>query len=71
MTTGAAEALLKIRDDGAGFDPNAPEPADGRRRLGLVGMRERAEALGGTLEVKSKPGKGTEIIGRFPVRPTN
>jgi two-component system sensor histidine kinase DegS len=69
VTTGAAEALLKIRDDGAGFDPNAPEPADGRRRLGLVGMRERAEALGGTLEVKSKPGKGTEIIGRFPVRP--
>ena len=50
----------KIRDDGSGFDVDAP-PATGRQRLGLLGMRERADALGGRLDVRSKLGAGTEI----------
>ncbi len=56
--------VAKIRDDGAGFDADSP-PTGGRRRLGLLGMRERAEALGGRFEIRSQPGKGTEIEVEF------
>ena len=46
-----------VRDDGIGFDPG-----DGRGRgLGLVTMRERAELIGAVLDVRSSPGRGTEI----------
>lgn len=58
-------ASLRIKDDGVGFDPEVA-PTEGRRRLGLVGMQERAAALGGKLEVTSSPGKGTEITATFP-----
>ena len=56
--------VAKIRDDGAGFDVASP-PTGGRRRLGLLGMRERAEALGGRFAIISEPGKGTEIEVEF------
>ena len=48
---------LAVEDDGRGFDA-AGVPED---RHGIVGMRERAEVLGGTLEVSSGPGEGTRI----------
>ncbi len=48
---------LSIRDDGVGFDTD-DAPAD---RFGLVGMRERANLVGGTLSVESAPGRGTRI----------
>jgi two-component system, NarL family, sensor kinase len=48
---------LAVEDDGSGFDA-AGVPED---RHGIVGMRERAEVLGGTLEVRSEPGEGTRI----------
>jgi signal transduction histidine kinase len=52
-------AVLRIADDGSGFDV---ESVRGRgRRLGLVSMRERAAAVGGTLRVESSPGRGTVI----------
>ncbi len=54
---------LFVEDDGLGFDPERPEYKD---RLGLVGMRERAEMLGGTLTIESNPGKGTSIIVEVP-----
>ena len=53
----AASIVLSVRDEGTGFDPAALEG----NRLGLLGMRERAELLGGTFLVQSKPGKGTRI----------
>ena len=56
--------VAKIRDDGAGFDADSP-PTGGRQRLGLLGIRERAEALGGRFEIRSQPGKGTEIEVEF------
>jgi len=54
-----------VRDDGAGFDPAASE--NRARGLGLVGMRERLEALGGELLISSAPGHGTVLTARIPL----
>src|SRR6266850_3417636 len=48
-----------IRDDGAGFDPRLSERARLRKGLGLVAMRERVSAIGGTLQIESRPAHGT------------
>ena len=55
-----------VRDDGHGFDVAAAWAERGDRGLGLIGMRERAEALGGTLEIRSTPGAGTEVCAMVP-----
>ncbi|RME85108.1 MAG: HAMP domain-containing protein [Caldilineae bacterium] len=52
-----------VEDDGAGFDPEA---AVQNGRLGLFGMRERAEMLGGTLAIESAPGAGTTVFVEIP-----
>jgi signal transduction histidine kinase/ligand-binding sensor domain-containing protein len=57
---------LRIRDDGKGIDPNLRGRAERTGHWGLRGMRERAERLGGELEVWSEPGAGTEIELRVP-----
>ncbi|MFB4197770.1 GAF domain-containing sensor histidine kinase [Streptomyces carpaticus] len=57
-------AVLRITDDGAGFDPEAVRGAG--RHLGLVSMRDRAQAVGGTLTVRSAPGAGTVIEMEVP-----
>jgi len=51
--------VLEVRDDGAGFDPDAPEVRS--RRLGLTSMEERAQRLGGHLTVASALGGGTTV----------
>ncbi len=51
--------VLEVADDGHGFDPAARR--DAARRLGLASMRERARAVGGRLEVDSRPGAGTTV----------
>ena len=59
-----------IRDNGRGFDPLAP-----RRRkstppgMGLVDMKERAAFVGGTCQLRSSPGSGTEILVEVPFKP--
>ncbi|MFC0526332.1 GAF domain-containing sensor histidine kinase [Phytohabitans kaempferiae] len=53
------KVTLRVRDDGRGFDTAAP--AQAARRLGLASMRERAAAVGGTLEIESAPGAGTSV----------
>ena len=56
---------LTVCDRGPGFDPLAsPPPSD---RLGLAGMRERSELLGGTFEVQSAPGAGTLLCACWPL----
>jgi signal transduction histidine kinase len=50
-----------IRDDGYGFSPNNHETVDGQH-FGLQFMQERAGQLGGTLQIQSTPGKGTEVV---------
>lgn len=61
--------ILTISDDGVGFDivglrTMAPRGAT----LGLLGMQERAQAVGGTIEITSVPSKGTEIHAIFPIK---
>jgi PAS domain S-box-containing protein len=53
--------VVEVTDDGRGFDPTVA-----RGGVGLVGMRERVEGLGGEIEVKSRPGEGTEVTVRVP-----
>jgi len=55
-----------IRDDGAGFKVRRGEGTP-RKGLGLVAMRERVSAIGGTLQIESRPGHGTEISIRLPL----
>jgi two-component system, NarL family, sensor kinase len=63
LTTAPRRVRLAIRDNGSGFKPAAvPEG-----RLGLVGMRERAQVLGGGLRVQSAPGRGTTITADAPL----
>lgn len=57
-------AALRIRDDGRGFD--AADRSVTSRRLGLTSMRERAEAVGGSLSIRSAPGAGTTVTVRVP-----
>ena len=56
--------VLVIEDDGRGFDVAAIR-SEGAG-LGLINMRERAQLLGGTLEIETDPGKGTSIFLRVP-----
>lgn len=56
-----------IRDDGRGFRADSMAARGNGKGLGLIGMRERVGSLGGTLEVKSRPGKGTQVRARLPV----
>ncbi|MGZ4278263.1 MAG: GAF domain-containing protein [Solirubrobacteraceae bacterium] len=55
---------VTVRDDGNGFDPSAT--TDG---FGLVGMRERADLVGGTVTLDSAPGRGTTVHAVLPVGP--
>jgi signal transduction histidine kinase len=54
-----------VEDDGVGFDPEALLPGE---QVGLMGMRERLEVLGGSLRIESEPGQGTALYARLPVR---
>lgn len=57
-----SEAVLTVQDNGVGFQPD-----DSSAGHGLRNMRERAHALGGTLQLTSEPGKGTLLQITFPV----
>ncbi len=55
---------MAIRDNGRGIDHNE---VDMSRSFGLLGMQERAGALGGSLEIDSKPGEGTQLVLNMPL----
>jgi signal transduction histidine kinase len=57
---------LTVRDDGAGFDPQGHAPGTS---LGLLGMRERSELLGGKFSIRSQPDRGTEVSVSIPLPP--
>jgi PAS domain S-box-containing protein len=57
-----------VEDDGRGFDADASIDSEHRRQgLGLLGIRERAAMLGGTVQVESAPDAGTTIFVRLPI----
>jgi signal transduction histidine kinase len=60
------EAALRVRDSGRGFDPEADRQPES---YGLQSIRERVEALGGTVCVRSAPAEGTEVEIRLPLDP--
>ena len=61
--TGDGEVVLEVIDDGIGMDPAAAG-----RGLGLIGMRERVEALGGNFRFESAPGAGLRLQASLPAR---
>jgi signal transduction histidine kinase len=61
------ELRIEIEDDGQGFDPGSA-PGD-RPHYGLLGIRERAELLGGVAIIDSAPGRGTRVEVRIPLPP--
>ena len=54
--------MFEVEDDGSGFEPGAT-----RYGTGLQGMADRLDAVRGSLEVRSAPGRGTTVVGRLPV----
>jgi signal transduction histidine kinase len=61
---GTSGLALTVSDDGVGFDVSA----NWRKGLGLISMRERLEAVGGSLEIHSTPGAGTRLEVAVPLR---
>ena len=59
----AGVATIEVRDDGPGFDTAEAERSE---RLGIAGLRERLQSLGGNFEIFSSPVGGTRLIARFP-----
>ncbi|HSO26892.1 MAG TPA: sensor histidine kinase, partial [Anaerolineales bacterium] len=65
LVFGENQVQLQVHDDGCGFDPSSNlVPPHG---WGLAGMRERAESIGGTLELTSAPSQGTTVMVRAPL----
>jgi signal transduction histidine kinase len=58
-----AELSFEVRDDGRGFDPSSA------RGSGLQGMADRLDAIGGTFELETAPGRGTVVRGTVPATP--
>jgi PAS domain S-box-containing protein len=58
---------MTIKDNGKGFQLQGPLRTRKDKRLGLLGMRERLEMLGGEFRIVSLPGKGTTVIAQIPL----
>ena len=58
---------LEVLDDGRGFEP-APERLAAAGRFGILGMRERMEQIGGSFEIVSRPGGGTQVGAQLPAK---
>ncbi len=58
---------LAVQDNGRGFTIGSAQP---KARFGLLGVQERAELLGGNVEIHSEPGKGTVVTVRIPIEPS-
>ncbi len=71
LAYGEREVSLRVRDAGRGFTPASMSGAGaaGRESFGLVNMRERVEALGGSFRLVSEPGAGTTVEARVPLEP--
>jgi PAS domain S-box-containing protein len=59
--------VLRVSDDGRGFDPDHVQVLADIAHFGLIAMRERVEALGGRFRVTTAPGEGTVVEARLPL----
>jgi signal transduction histidine kinase len=66
ISYGPKALIVAIKDDGNGIDPEVLAKGERTGHFGLPGMRERAERLGGGLQVDSAPGAGTRIEVSIP-----
>lgn len=66
-TAGGQDIRLTVRDDGVGFDVEKLRQTQAGTKFGLVGMRERTELLGGSMEILSAPGQGARLNFTFPL----
>ena len=66
LVFGGQRVQLSVRDDGRGFDSQA-DGSGATGHFGLIGMRERAEQIGGTLSIQSTEGSGTEVVADVPI----
>jgi signal transduction histidine kinase len=65
----ASECVLDVKDDGKGFDVSKITRVDkGGRGAGVFTMKERARLIGGRCSIKSRPGKGTRIVVKVPLK---
>ncbi len=64
LTTDDDQVILSIVDNGVGFDPSIP----GREAMGLRNMKERVRLLGGTFELQSRLGQGTQVTVQVPAQ---
>jgi signal transduction histidine kinase len=62
----AGGVAISVRDNGHGFDPGRLDPTDYPGHFGLRQMRERIVDLGGTLDIRSAIGQGTELVITLP-----
>ena len=58
---------MTVKDNGKGFRKELLLNANKSKRLGLLGMRERLEMIGGNFTVSSAPGKGTTLLAKVPL----
>ncbi|MDD3642121.1 MAG: PAS domain S-box protein [Candidatus Krumholzibacteria bacterium] len=65
LVRGYPDVIMQIEDDGKGFAPGGD--GTGGRGLGIVGMRERIERMGGRFRISSHPGRGTKIRATVPM----
>lgn len=66
----AGAVRLEITDDGRSFNTGQALPCRDDKHLGLLGMKERIEMVGGTFHIDSAPGRGTTILATIPVSRT-
>jgi PAS domain S-box-containing protein len=64
LAVGGSTLLLEVRDDGTGI---TPEKTANAQSIGLAGMRERAQLVGGSLTVSGSPGAGTCVRAEIPI----
>jgi len=69
ITAQLSDGMLRCRviDDGVGFSLESIRAERQRRGLGLSSMHERLNAVGGTLDIESSPGKGTQLLITLPM----
>jgi signal transduction histidine kinase len=66
FTNRGKSILMEVKDNGKSFNVQYVMLAKGKKHLGVLGMRERVEMVGGTFKIESAPGRGTIVSAEIP-----